>query len=404
MVEADRALYESHPDLGHVLGNGSALIAAALDPSLELVSEARPMQVRFIPGRSVVAQFSASVAAGDGESIAATFVASVGRNVPDGTALVSSGGTDVAVWRVPADPFLPGLASVASPDLAGRLLEQLGVDSTGITVRRRAYRPTRRAVMELRTPSHRVFAKVVRPSKVAELQKLHTSLVGQAPIPASLGWSEMSGIAMLQALEGHSLRWEVEKGGGPLPSSASVIDLLGTLEGVPGRDGPRQRLVDRATDHAVFIGTVYPELLPRVQRLARSIEDVEIPEQLRTIHGDFHSSQIMVRDGTITGLVDIDTVGSGERADDLANLLAHLAALASASPRYAHSTASYGADLTSGFDVVTDPRQLRVRVAAALLGYGTGPFRIQEPEWRMATEERVRLAEDWLDTATAIPL
>lgn len=258
--------------------------------------------------------------------------------------------------------------------------------------------------MELRTPGDRVFAKVVRPAQVAELQSLHASLVSQAPIPMSLGWSEASGIAMLQALEGHSLRTAVDKGGAPLPSPGSLLDLLGTLEGVRGRSRPQPRLVDRATDHAIFIGTVHPELRPRVQGLAQSIEDMATPERQRTIHGDFHSSQIMVRGGTIKGLVDIDTVGSGERTDDLANLLAHLAALASAKPTLAHAAASYGADLINGFDVVTNPRQLRLRVAAALLGFGGGPFRVQEPQWRTATEERVRLAEQWMDTAAAISM
>lgn len=401
MIDPDRALYESHPDLGLVLRNGSALIAAALDPSMTLVSEARPVQVRFIPGRSVVAQFSATVTIDGEETQPATFVASIGRRVASGTAIVSSGGTNVAIWRLPSDPFLPGLRSVSSPDLAGNFLEQLGVSATGIAVRRRTYRPGRRAVIELRTHLDRVFAKVVRPTQIAELQRLHTSLAGQAPIPVSLGWTETSGIAMLQALEGHPLRGVVENGEDTLPSPSSLIDLLGTLEAAQGLDKPRPSLIDRVTEHATFISTVYPELQPRVQDLARSIEDMATPERQRTIHGDFHSSQIMVRGDTITGLVDIDTVGSGERTDDLANLLAHLAAIATANPSVADVVTTYGAKLTNGFDLVTKPRQLRLRVAAALLGYAGGPFRVQEPDWRNATDDRVKIAEQWFDTASA---
>ena len=361
MIDPDRALYESHPNLGLVLGNGSALISAALDSSTTLVSEAKPVQVRFIPGRSVVVEFSATVMTGDGETQPDTFVASVGRSVASGTAIVSSGGTNVASWQFPADPFLPGLRSVASPDLAGHLLEQLGTSAAGITVRRRAYRPGRRAVVELRTQYDRVFAKVVRPARIAELQRLHTSLAGHAPIPTSLGWNETSGIAMLQALEGRSLRGAVENGGDPLPPPASLIDLLGTLEAAHGRDKPRPSLVDRVTEHAIFIATVYPKLQRRVQDLTSSIVDMATPERPRTIHGDFHSSQIMVRGDTITGLVDIDTVGTGEPTDDLANLLAHLAAIATASPALADVVTTYGLAgvLTPIIDQESPPHQLK---------------------------------------------
>jgi len=163
----------------------------------------------------------------------------------------------------------------------------------------------------------------------------------------------------------------------------------------------RPGLVERAADHAAFVSTIYPDLQPRVQTLARAIAEMGDTETSRTIHGDFHSSQIMVSSGSITGLVDIDTVSPGERTDDLANLLAHLAALASARPTIANNVTSYGVDLAGTFDAVTDPRQLRLRVAAALLGYAGGPFRVQETQWREATGERIPAAEQWLDAATA---
>lgn len=399
MVDTDGALYETDPDLVLLLTNGSALIAAALDPSTTLDTAVRPFQVRFVPGRLVVVQYSGSVSTDRGASRAETFVASTGQIVPDGTSIVSSNGIEVAVWRAQADPFLPGLRSVSSPDLAGRLLEQLGIDATGLTLRRRAYRPGRRAVMELGTPSDSVFAKVVRPNRVADLQRVHTSLARRAPIPASLGWSEPSGLAMLQTLEGSPLREAVTDGEGSLPTSADFIDLLEPLQHAVTGTRQRPTLVERAVGHADFIGTIIPELSSSAHRLAQSIEQMATPEPRRTIHGDFHASQIMFNRTTITGLVDIDTVGSGEHTDDLANFLAHLDALASARPRSADRIAQYEADLIRGFDAIADPRQLRLRVAAALLGYAGGPFRVQEQEWRTATEERVKRAEHWLAAA-----
>ena len=101
---------------------------------MTLASEAKPIQVRFVPGRSVTAELSATVKTGSDEIRTETFVASIGLRVPPTTAIVTTGGTDIAVWRLPADPFLPGLQSVTDPDLASRLLKQLGIDPSGITL------------------------------------------------------------------------------------------------------------------------------------------------------------------------------------------------------------------------------------------------------------------------------
>lgn len=400
MIHPDHSLYESHPDLGLLLTGGSLLIEAALDGSTTLESEVRPVQVRFVPGRTVVVQYSASVSRqGEGRRVE-TFVASTGQTVPEQTAVVSHRGVDVAVWLAIADPFLPGLRSVSSPRSAGHLLEQLGIEANEVTLRRRAYRPGRRAVTEIRTATDRVFAKIVRPERIANLQRLHTSLASHAPIPASLGWSETSGIAMLQALEGQSLREAITAGADSLPSSANLIDLLETMHHADAPAKPRPGLVQRVRAHASFIATITPELSKRVHVLAQSIEEAATPETRRTIHGDFHASQITFNGDTVTGLVDIDTVGSGERTDDLANFLGHLDALASATPQLTDQIRSYGAEVTQGFDAITDPHQLRLRVAAALLGYTTGPFRVQEHEWRASTEARLQRAEHWLAAAS----
>lgn len=400
MIDADRSLYESHPDLGLLLTHGQALIEAALDDSTTLESEIRPVQVRFVPSRAVVVQYSASVSIRGDERQVETFVASTGQSVPDQTAIVSYHGTDIAIWASVADPFLPGMRSVSRPRPAGRLLEQLGIDASELTLRRRAYRPGRRAVVEIRTPTDSVFAKIVRPSRVADLQRLHTSLARHAPIPASMGWSETSGIAMLQALKGSSLRDALATDTGSLPSSANLVDLLETMTHADAPTRSRPSLVERARGHADFIAAITPDLALRAHRLAQAIDNAATPEATSTIHGDFHASQIVVNSDTVTGLVDIDTVGPGEHTDDLANLLAHLEALASATPQLANRTRRYGAEITQGFDAITDPRQLRLRVAAALLGYATGPFRVQEHQWRASTDARLRSAEQWLAAAS----
>ena len=52
--------------------------------------------------------------------------------------------------------------------------------------------------------------------------------------------------------------------------------------------------------------------------------------------------------------------------------------------------------MIGAFDRLIDPSELRLRVAAAVLGFATGPFRVQHKNWRLETERRVSLAERWI--------
>lgn len=398
----DRELFARLPELSTLISDAHTIITAALQPPLSLTTEPRAVQIRLIPGRSCAVKYIAGIAGMDGTTETAAFVASIGLSVPDHTAIVTAHGVDVAVWRVPHDPFLPGLAAVSEPGSAGRFLRQLGVDDAVTALRRRAYRPGRRAVMEIIAGEHRVYAKVVRPRKVRQLQELHAAIAPHAPIPRSLGWSETTGIAMLQALAGEPLRRAIERGTGSLPDPDALVGLLDAVQASDASGTDRPGLVAGVDRHAQLIAVVEPALGERAQALSRSIQDSAAPSARRIIHGDFHSSQIMVNNGHPTGLIDIDTVGVGEHADDLANLLAHIAVIAEGSPAARERAAAYGTDLTNRFDVLTDPRQLRIRVAAAIVGYATGPFRVQEPEWREGVERRIRLAEEWMESAASV--
>src|SRR5699024_10283018 len=78
-----------------------------------------------------------------------------------------------------------------------------------------------------------------------------------------------------------------------------------------------------------------PSLSPRrdtpVRQLRHGLGALEQRMDMRphdVVHGDFYEAQVFVEDGRVVGLLDIDTVGPGRRADDLACLLAHLSVLA----------------------------------------------------------------------------
>ena len=52
-----------------------------------------------------------------------------------------------------------------------------------------------------------------------------------------------------------------------------------------------------------------------------------LPPGLEPTHGDFHEGQLFVAKWLITGVLDIDTIGPGRRADDLACMIAHLSTM-----------------------------------------------------------------------------
>ena len=75
-----------------------------------------------------------------------------------------------------------------------------------------------------------------------------------------------------------------------------------------------------------MIGAALPVLDPQlrwlVDQVSGGLSGME-PGREPT-HGDFHEGQLFVSKGLITGMLDIDTMGPGRRADDLACMIAHL--------------------------------------------------------------------------------
>ena len=77
----------------------------------------------------------------------------------------------------------------------------------------------------------------------------------------------------------------------------------------------------------------------------------------------------------ITGVVDIDTVGPGRRADDLACLLAHLSTVQRMSADQAIGLNRLLNLWMPVFEARVDPTELRLRAAAVVISLATGPYR-----------------------------
>ncbi len=116
---------------------------------------------------------------------------------------------------------------------------------------------------------------------------------------------------------------------------------------------------------------------------ARMIGSFPEPERLVPIHGDFYAKQLLW-DGDRVGIIDLDEIGCGDPAIDLANGLAHLLASEVRGTGAIPAAAARDAML-DGYGSAPRPEVFRWYLTWALLELAVGPFRGLEPE----REERI---------------
>lgn len=373
------------PSLRLLLGEPAVdLWTAALAPSGASLRALRATSVSLRADGSATVQYAAQLLDAAGRPLRDTLAATTGSRVPAGAAVLSDGaGTDVGLWRWPHDPALPALARATSAAAVRSWLPALGVPAGGAVLRLRAYRPGRRAVVEVQAPAGRWFVKVVRPAEVEGLVARHRLLAG-LPVPQVLAAAE-DGVLVLAERPGTPVRAVLDDPRAR-PSAAVLTDLLdrlpAALAGLPRVRGP----LERAAGHAAVLGLVVPHLRPRLAALTDALAAADPGDPpLVPVHGDLYEAQLLLEGGRVSGLLDVDGAGAGHRVDDLANLLGHLAVLG------AHG---YRHELAAALPWL--PAQLAPRVAAVVLGLATGPFRVQGRAWPQATEARLALAEDLL--------
>ncbi len=340
-------------------------------------------------------QYAADVERSDGTRTRETLAATTGDRIPDGAAVLAGHGVQVGVWRWPQDPALPALATAADPVRVSEALQTAGLARDGVPrVRMRSYRPGRRAVLEVEGGGPRLYVKVVRPKAVTALRARHELLAEHVPVPRPLA-ATADGMLVLSECPGTSLRSQLTRDL-PAPPPADLDALLDFLP--PALlDLPRRRTHLERVPHftAVLAGTAVTGKAERAQldALAATLAQADPgthPEV--AVHGDFYDGQLLCGERQVTGLVDVDTAGPGHRVDEWATLLAHLSVLA------LHGTAAarrYGARVLDHAEERFARAQLRPRVAAAVLGLATGPFRVQQSRWEEHTRARLQLAAEW---------
>lgn len=394
---------ERLPELETLLAAGiPEPLEAAMAASGVTVKAAEAVQVTHWPGRSVTVRYKAELA-GPGVQGSHQLVA-IGGKVPDGAAVVASGSHRIGIWRVPFDPFLPGLAAALNPPAAAALMAQLGVQGDGWATRLVAYRPGKRAVVHVAGTAGQiagtvgsVYLKLLPTDQIERLHDEHRKIASELPIPQSLGVSHELGLVALQTLPGMTLREALVKElEAPLPEA--VLSLPAALP-----DPPFGQLVASAIQRAASVAGMLSFLLPeRSQQIASIVDRIgeESGEASVPVHGDFYESQVMVDGDRVVGMLDIDTFGWGRPADDPATLLGHLSVLDQSKP--STSVRSFASRLVQLCDRNLDPIDLRLRVAAVVLGLATGPFRVQRANWPEMTGARLDLAGRWCASAARV--
>lgn len=372
-------------------------LAAVATASGGTVRAVAVSQVTWWPGRSATVSWDTTI---DGGALAgrATFVGTTVTAPPDAVT-VGDGADSVAVWRVPHDPFLPALAHVIQPEVAASVVTELGGEIMQPRTRLRAYRPSRRAVIEVTGEGHRVYLKLVKPRRVAALHQRHLDLDGVLPVPEPLGLNEDLGLLAMRSLSGATLRAVLESPDGRLPHPAVIAGLPGTLPR-PNTTAEVHSPIEALPRVADLLRRLLPMEAARISRLEEAIGTDDVTDRVPA-HGDYHEAQLLVEHGLVSGILDVDTLGVARPGDDPGTMLGHLAVwhTMSAQP---DRVAAYATALQQRWEADLDPRDLRLRAAARILGLAVGPFRVQQENWPVETSKRVALAEHWVQSAQSV--
>ena len=310
------------------------------------------------------------------------------------------GGTvPLTAWLYPSDPVLVGLPAACDPAAVGRSVFGGG----DAELRMVSYRPLRRAVLEAVQGGRKVFLKVVRPDRAAQLLRRHR-LLTDAGLPAPVATAgPADGVVVLTEAKGTPLARAIMNDGAAALAPETVLDLLKSLPVGVLELSRRPAWAERAADYAKAAAAVLPDEQERIFALAGRVEELLASTDAGPVvpaHGDFYEANLLVEGGRITGLMDVDSLGPGHLVDDLACFLGHLAVLPAVHTGYVHVPAALER-FAAVFDTVVDPAGLRGRAAGVALSLVAGAKTAGEGDgWQQDALQRLAIAEGLAADAT----
>jgi len=265
------------------------------------------------------------IAGEPGEAPRFCFVDTSGLPVQQETGLVLGEpcAPDARVWQHPADPHLPALPAASFADSISTLLARGGLTALDAP-EMVAYRPGRRAVIRVRSTEGVVWVKVVPPRRIDRIRESHLACSrAGVPVPRVRFWSP-EGLIVLESAEGRPATHDDAAG------LLAEVDLLRAELGRVAISRPARGVLQRLD--------WYSERLPQegkrlADRIRAELSAAPAPPRV-VVHGDLHIGQLFLDEaGRISGLIDVDTLGLGDAAEDPAAFLSHAVASAiTASP------------------------------------------------------------------------
>lgn len=301
-------------------------------------------------------------------------------------------------WCHPHDPLLPGLQWACDARSVGSDL--FGVASADLSTL--GYRPMRRAVLRAEAAGETRFLKALPKGRTAALRRRHELLLeAGVPAPEPVN-SPSSDVLVTLPASGTPLSDRLMADGASGLEPQTLLDLLDSFPPVVCVLPAKPPWSARVRDYARAAASALPDEAERISALAAKVESMvrAAPSGPRApTHGDFYEGNLLVSDGKISALLDLDNLGPGHQVDDLACFLAHLAVLPGIDERYRHVPAAL-VRFERAFEQRVDPDALRARAAGvaltlvagarnpALGGAGEG--------WRADARRRLQVAESFL--------
>ncbi len=303
-----------------------------------------------------------------------------------------------AVWVFPADRCLPGLPRVADMRRTRRFAERAGlfgewhIRSHRSRAQLLRHKPERRAVFRLdlvlrraaKRRERQLALRVLPPDEARRIARARTACGGGELMPGLLAVEERTGLLFEDWLEATV----------PEPDDFSAARLMGECLGrlhalpVPERRDSLRTPPPATPAELQSLFAWSPTLL----RLARGFNGLRGRAARCWTHGDPHPDQLALAGAGLPRLLDLDALGLGDPAEDLATWIAdHLSTETAATFEEAAGALLDGHQAGGGPRI--EERVLRSAVAGALLRQAAGCLRRVErdAEARAAlTLERAR--------------
>ncbi|WP_341829179.1 phosphotransferase [Trueperella pyogenes] len=301
----------------------------------------------------------------------------------------------VHIWQFPNDPELPALPTACDPQAVSGLLG--GVCDVELL----GYRPTRRAVLRVACDSGPRYAKVVRPDAIQALIDRHRIFADAALPTPRIEMSTRTGLIITSAVVGTPLAVSYRHGTNLASIFTSLNRTLDALPPVALDLKYRPAWAERCAHYARAAGASIPEIVERTAALSQGILEVRRSADyggLVPTHGDFYEANVLVNEGVVSGLLDLDSLGPGYRADDWGCLLGHLSVLPSLSENYAH-VGAIREDWFARACHDADPAAIAASAAGVVLSLVSSARQRGRADWKVQALTRLAVAEDWLARA-----